>query len=379
MKANSAGEPEWAGHYSPAGYISYLSSPSSVRQTSDGGYVLAGAAYSLSNFHGWVLKLDHEGSVQWSKTYGGPGSDYFSTKSQTKDGGYILTGNTESFGSSFHSSNGRVLRLDSAGDITWQEAFEGQDIYWAEPTSDNGIILAGTVCVFGSTVQVAGAWVFKLDTNGNTVWQKAFEATANNQAHSLKETSDGGYVVAAHSTLGAWILRLDPNGNLLWQKSYSEGYGTIAISTSEASDKGFLIAGGAAQGPWILKLDVKGNMVWQKTYGGPGSDSANVISESGGGYLLKGTTDSFGAGGRDVWIARLDASGDFIWQRTYIQNCSLVVPSNGVLTEPVTITTNTAITSVNTNAVVVSTSVNGTSAVMSVTTQCMAQGDRDKG
>src|SRR5881409_1376641 len=99
---------------------------------------------SLSNFHEWVLKLDHEGSVQWSNTYGGPGSDYFSTKSQTKDGGYILTGNTESFGSSFHSSNGRVLRLDSAGDITWQEAFEGHDIYWAEPTSDNGIILAGT-------------------------------------------------------------------------------------------------------------------------------------------------------------------------------------------------------------------------------------------
>ena len=364
MKANSAGEPEWAGHYSPAGYISYLSSPSSVRQTSDGGYVLAGAAYSLSNFHGWVLKLDHEGSVQWSKTYGGPGSDYFSTKSQTKDGGYILTGNTESFGSSFHSSNGRVLRLDSAGDITWQEAFEGQDIYWAEPTSDNGIILAGTVCVFGSTVQVAGAWVFKLDTNGNTVWQKAFEATANNQAHSLKETSDGGYVVAAHSTLGAWILRLDPNGNLLWQKSYSEGYGTIAISTSEASDKGFLIAGGAAQGPWILKLDVKGNMVWQKTYGVDYVSQVQAAKRDG--FLAVGEIEG------SSWVIRSDDNGD-------IQNCSLVVPSNGVLTEPVTITTNTAITSVNTNAVVVSTSVNGTSAVMSVTTQCMAQGDRDKG
>lgn len=109
----------------------------------------------------------------------------------------------------------------------------------------------------------------------------------------------------------------------LWQKTYgganNDGSGVFyAVSIQETSDGGYIVAGrtssfGAGGGDvWIMKLDSNGNVLWQKTYGGADGEWAYSIQEtSDGGYIVAGETLSFGAGGSDVWIMKLSPNGDF--------------------------------------------------------------------
>src|SRR2546425_10162930 len=117
MKANAAGMPEWQREYLPMGYGS---ASGIVTPTRDGGYVVMGAARSIgyiTGLDGWLLKLDRRGNVDWSKTYGGPNDDSFFSGRQTSDGGYIVAGNSQSFGSPYDVSNGWLLRSDPDGKI----------------------------------------------------------------------------------------------------------------------------------------------------------------------------------------------------------------------------------------------------------------------
>src|SRR5262249_9932328 len=142
--------------------------------------------------------------------------------------------------------------------------------------------------------------------------------------------SDSGYIVVAHTCeFGAggndiWILKLDADGSIQWQKTYggaaSEGSSTI----QRTSDGGYIVAGSTSSfgaggdDAWLLKLDATGTVTWQKTYGGPGDESFSYIEQTNdGGYIASGYTTSFGLTGLDLWVLKLDASGNIIWQRSY--------------------------------------------------------------
>src|SRR6266568_6676997 len=238
IKANLAGEPEWSKYYIPMGHGD-ADLGGSVRQTRDGGFIVAGAV--AEPVEAWLLKLDHNGNVQWSRTYKGYG---FSQVKETSDGQYIVAGSA--IGPD--PSDGWVLKLDPEGNIVWQEMFRDQDIHYVEQTRDGGFVVAGTV----GTDNRAEAWIFKLDPIGNIVWEKAYEVAIRTEAFSIHETRDGGYIVAGHSSLGALVLRLDREGNIRCQKTLN-GSGFTTSSVVETSDHGFVVAG-ASSGPFLLKL-----------------------------------------------------------------------------------------------------------------------------
>jgi hypothetical protein len=294
-----------------------------IAPTSDGGYVVAGATRSFgagyANF--WVLKLDGWGNVVWQKTYGGTGWDEAFAIVPTSDGGYVVAGSTSSFGAG--GSDVWVLKLDGQGNVQWQKSYGGAWLDGARaivPTSDGGYVVAGWTNSFG-----AGGydlWVLKLDGWGNVVWQKTYGGTYGDWAHAIAPTSDGGYVVAvATRSFGAgywdvWVLKLDGLGNVVWQKTYGGTNDDWANAIIPTSDGGYVVAGltgsfGAGlTDAWVLKLDSSGNVVWQKTYGGTNDDWANaIIPTSDGGYVVAGLTGSFGAGGSDVWVLKLEVDG----------------------------------------------------------------------
>ena len=120
--------------------------PFSVRQTSDGGYIVAGRteSFGAGGTDFWVLKLDSEGLVEWQCTYGGAGNDYANCIQQTSDGGYIVAGDTESFGAGGYDA--WILKLDSSGNIDWQNTYGGTGNEYAnciQQTSEGGYVLAG--------------------------------------------------------------------------------------------------------------------------------------------------------------------------------------------------------------------------------------------
>jgi hypothetical protein len=325
LKLDASGNAAWQKTYSG----SDTDRAYSVQQTSDGGYILAGLTYSFG-FDGdmWVLKLDASGNVAWQKTYDGSSTDLANSIQQTLDGGYILAGYTYSFGA---GGDMWVLKLDASGNAVWQKTYGGSDFDMAnsiQQTSDGGYILGGNTYSFGAGDR--DAWVLKLDASGNAAWQKTYGGSDWDSAYSIQQTSDGGYILAGYTgSFGAgngdtWVLKLDASGNVAWQKTYGDSEIDRAKSIQQTSEGGYILAGetesfGAVYSDaWVLKLDASGNVAWQKTYGGSDYDWANSIQQtSDGGYILAGETESFGAGEIDMWVLKLDASGNAAWHKTY--------------------------------------------------------------
>ena len=354
---------QWAKTYGNVGESSWANS---IRQTSDGGYIVAG--FTSANF--WILKLNGSGDVQWQKTYGGTNSDWAYSIQQTSDGGYILAGMTDSFGAGHYDA--WVLKLDGNGNVQWEKTYGGTNddyAYSIQQTSDGGYIVVGGA---GSV----GAWVLKLDGNGNVVWQKSYEGYI---FISVKRTSGGGYIVAGADFHGLWILRLDTSGNVVWQKAYcgtsisnwtdcidqttdggyvvtgsnavlkldvngnvqwQKSYGIVQTSIKQTSDGGYILAGFDSGGAYILKLDVYGDVQWANTYGYGLTYAFSIQPTSDNGYIVSGWTldserDDFG-------VLKLDSNGD-------IPNCSIIATANVTVNDISATVTDTTVTGINTS------------------------------
>jgi hypothetical protein len=303
---------------------------SSVVQTNDGGYAVAGLtkSYGAGSWDFWLVKTDSAGNPQWTRTYGGAsGDDIAHSLVQTSDGGYALAGWTESFGAG--KSDFWLVKTDSAGNQQWNKTYGGTNYDYAYSmvqTSDGGYAIAGYA------VYEAGldSWLVKTDSAGNPQWTRTYGGASGDAASSVVQTNDGGYALAGYTaSYGAgswdfWLVKTDSAGNPQWNKTYGGASGDGAHSVVQTSDGGYAIAGytgsyGAGSADfWLVKTDSVGNQQWTRTYGGADDDDAYSLVQTGdGGYALAGYTASYGAGSWDFWLVKTDSAGNQQWTRTY--------------------------------------------------------------
>jgi hypothetical protein len=351
---------------------------SSIRQTSDGGYILGG--YSDSGFSGdktgnarglndyWVVKLDAAGKVQWQNSIGGSGDDILSFIQQTSDGGYILGGSSispvsgDKTETSLFYNDYWVVKLDTAGNIQWQRTVvkSGDDnLTSLQQTSDGGYILGGysNAAMFDDksekTLGYYDYLVVKLDAAGNIQWQKLIGETNYDYLRYIQQTSDGGYILGGYSNSynggkkteflynfdDYLVVKLDAAGNIEWQKAIGGKFDDNLMSVQQTSDGGYILGGysnSAISGDkteksfrlydyWVVKLSASGNIEWQNTIGGSGNDCLMFAQEtSDGGYILGGYSNSPISGDKtekiygvnDYWVVKLDVSGNIQWQKT---------------------------------------------------------------
>lgn len=337
-----------------------------IQQTIDGGYIIAGEITSndgdVTGFHGdydcWIVKLDVNGNIKWQKALGGTGQEVAYSIQQTKDGGFIVAGWTTSNDGDVTGNHGGgdywVVKLDANGNIVWQKTLGGTNGECAnsvQQTTDGGYIVSGLAGsrdgdVTGVHGIYADYWIVKLDANGNILWQKALGGYDVDVPYSIKQTTDGGYIVAGYTTskdgdvtgfhggsADSWIVKLDANGNKLWQKTLGGTCTQTANSIKQTTDGGYIVAGytcsndgdvtGLHAGSidcWVIKLDTKGNILWQKTLGGSGHEFGQSIQQSkDGGFIIAGdggSNDGDMAGSiGGIWIVKLDANGNKLWHR----------------------------------------------------------------
>lgn len=294
--------------------------PNALHQTSDGGFIAIGSTTSFGAVltDMWVLKLSATGTVEWERAYGGVGNESGFSIQQTSDGGYIAAGTTNSFGAG--NSDIWVLKLTSTGAVTWQKTYGTADFenaFSVVQTSDGGYLVAGNTGV-GSIV------ILKLDAQGTIAWQNLYGAVGSNPTvNAAIQTTDGGYAAFGSVNQNLYMLRLNADGSINWQKEYEPFGNEIGYAMKQTRDGGFVVCGsttiGAGNGDaWILKLTDSGAVQWQKTYGGGGEDDAfAILQTSDGGYIFAGDTEGFGVGSSDVTAVKLTADGNVSWQKTY--------------------------------------------------------------
>jgi hypothetical protein len=301
----------------------------SVQQTSDGGYIIAGytKSFGAGKTDVYLVKTDSSGDNLWTRTYGGSVSDYGECVRQTSDGGYIVAGYTKSFGAG--KTDVYLVKTDSSGDTLWTRTYGGS--YWdrgysVQQTSDGGYIIAAETWSFG-----AGAYdvyLLKTDSFGDTLWTRTYGGSRDEHGSSVQQTSDGGYIIAGETwSFGAggddvWLVKTDSSGDTLWTRTYGGSRDDRGRSVQQTADGGYIIAGCSTRfGEWdvyLVKTDSSGNTLWTRTYGGRSEDVGYSLQQtSDGGYIIAGYTDSFGAGSYDVYLLKTDSSGDTLWTRTY--------------------------------------------------------------
>ena len=317
---------QWAKTYGGAGEDEAYA----IQQTSDGGYIISGLTESFEDETGdaWIIKIDPNGNIEWQKTYGQNYLDTAYAIEQTYDGGYVFAGAFAHAGWEMW-----VLKLDSSGEVEWQKSFKGKDYergiaYSVQQTSDGGYIAAGEF-IYGEVD--TDVWILKLAPDGTKEWDKTYGGSDPDHAYALQQTSDGGLVVAGQNGRplsvgegGIWVLKLHPSGEIQWQKTYGGEKEDEARSIQQTNDGGYIVAGKTSSfgvestDIWILKLDPEGWMEWQQTIGGEGQDYARSVRQAyDGGYIVAGTTYSFGNGDGDFWVLKLDKNGNVEWQKTY--------------------------------------------------------------
>jgi hypothetical protein len=304
----------------------------SVRQTSDGGYIVAGRimSFGAGDFDIFLIKTYANGNVQWAKTYGGTSKDIAHSVQQTSDGGYIVAGYTESFGAGLRDII--LIKTDANGNFQWAKTYGGA--HWEEArsvqqTTDGGYIVAGFTRSFGPSWN-GEFFLIKTDANGNFQWAKTYGGLGWDEASSVQQTSDYGYIMTGlTAAFGAgaydfFLIKTDADGSLEWAKAYGGTSYDWAFSVQQTSGGGYIVAGftqsfGAGSADFFLiKTYANGNVQWAKTYGGASDDRANSVQQTtDGGYIVAGFTASFGAGGGDLFLIKTDADGNIQWAKTY--------------------------------------------------------------
>lgn len=373
----------------------------SSEKTSDGGYIYGGYSASLSanggdqpatntkgNIDYWVVKTDITGNIQWQKRFGGAGDDYLYKVLPTSDSGYILAGRSAPDSASTGDQSNLsgkggidywIIKIDGAGTIQWQKRYGGSadDIINGSAsiaqTSDGGYFLGGySVASSAFTEDQTGSngyggydyWVLKINSSGTIQWQKRFGGSGDDYLYSIKQTTDGGYILggnslingngiqaglASHGMIDYWIIKTDAAGNISWQRNYGSNDDDNMYDIHQTNDGGYIIAGHSSAGLtltgdqqsisptigsglvdfWIIKITNTGAIQWQKRYGGSGIDYCYSIKQtSDTGFIIGGFSDaassntgdqagSLGYGGIDFWVLKTNNNGNVQWQRRF--------------------------------------------------------------
>jgi cysteine-rich repeat protein len=300
-----------------------------VLPTSNGGFIAAGwtRSFGAGDADAWIVTLDSAGGIVSQRAYGGTGPDVIFRLAPTSDGGYIAVGLSASFGA---QPAPLVIKAAASGAIQWQKTYPtaGADVGNSiKQTSDGGYIVAGGTDPLPLGGSDQEATLLKLDTNGNIEWQKVFAAAGGFMSDVL-QTADGGYLGAAESFASGnadiLLVKLDATGTVQWEKSYGGGGDDSPRSLQPTADGGYFVAGrttsfgAGADDAWLLKLGADGSIGWQRTYGAFNNDAASFGEQtSDGGYIVSGATISTGTSGFDGWVLKLDAQGNVDWQRGY--------------------------------------------------------------
>jgi hypothetical protein len=312
IRTNDNGDTLWTRTFGRNGF----ELGASVQETEDGGYVICGSTMPTGSAQQdvFLVKTDANGDTLWTRSYGEFGwcEQGYSVR-QTSEGGYIIAGRCAP---PYQYDWVYLIKTDDLGIEQWHRFFScfSQTWQWAHSvceTRDGGYVVVGQAMNAAAQYDVL---LFRTDINGDTVWAKIFNIGGDDIGYSVEETSDQGYIVTGSSSGqqdALFLMKTDYRGDSLWTLRFRLDNGTLqGRSVQQTSDGGYVVAGiiyslqdGDA---YILKTDSLGDSLWACIIGEEGNDEAVSIQQTlDGGYVIAGTTQQQSGGDRDMWLIRL--------------------------------------------------------------------------
>jgi len=307
----------------------------------DSGIALFGFTYSIGagNWDMWLVKTDSEGNQNWEAAHGTAGDNKAYDGVATSDGGYILAGTSV--------RPAWLVKTDGDGKQVWNLTLSGgptgatgglDDMYSVVETADGGYFTAGftaDAALYDPDVEV-DVWAVKTNSYGNVVWNKSYggaydgsAGSGRDYAYSVIQTADNGFAMAGQTTSSSagfediYLIKTDSAGNLQWEKKYGGDLWDKGYDIIQTSDSGFLIAGttrswGAGNYDcWLVKTDSQGNLQWDTTFGDVKEDYCRaVVQADDGGYVATGYYNL----GYDNWrylLLKVDSSGNQVWNKSF--------------------------------------------------------------
>jgi len=295
-----------------------------IRQTFDGGYIVAGRRNTPAVFFSndaTLMKIDSLGNVEWVKVYGTTiDDDWLNDVQQTADSGFIACGFYPEIGL---KDNLYVIKTDKNGNTLWTKIFssvEAERAYAITQTYDGGYAMVG---IWEELI----GFIFRMNAQGDTLWTR-YPTPPNGVAlYSITQTIDSGFVATGLSSdsvmnLQAYVIRLDKNGNVLWEKNYGYTDGDLAKDIIVLPDGNYLAGGYSWQPPndydaYLIKLAPNGDTLWTRLYSAPRENGIVEFALANNGTIVFAEAQSTTSHKYQSHITKIDSMGTLLWRRAY--------------------------------------------------------------
>jgi hypothetical protein len=302
-----------------------------IKVAQDGGYIFVGIKDAVFYDDGgdcWLVKLDANGAIQWEKTFGGADSEIASDVCVTNDHGYAIAFSTRSFG--VGDMDICVVKTDGNGTELWNRTYGGVSHDQAtsiQQTTDDGYIITAMTQSFGDNE----AWLFKVDQDGGLQWNHTYGTYDDTGEYFMQalQTSDGGYVAAGRNYLAdglnsdIFVVKIDEEGTVEWEKQLGGPYPDGCIAVTQTIDGCYILTGQSSQSAHtpedisLFKIDSLGNEIWSRYYGSPYFDTGTSVLQCADGGFLVAGEYSRTSQNTDAIILRTDAEGYEEWTQIF--------------------------------------------------------------
>jgi len=313
----------WAGTYGV-----FRTRGESIVLTANGDFVIAGQTTGIGEggFEQWLSRINSEGEELWWHHYGDDNDNRCTVHIQCTDGGFALAGTNPHGGRPYFA----LVKTDEEGEEQWTQTYVDEALgncYALVQTGDGGFALAGRTSIVDMLSQIL---LLRTDEDGEELWSQTYGGLSGEACYSIIQNDDNGFAFAGSSSsfrefsADFYFICTDEEGEELWSQTYGGNGGENCYIVIQTQDGGYALAGytqSFGEGMkdfWLVKTDENGGMEWSETYGGEADDvGRSVIQTADGGFVLGGTTESFGAGGEDFWLIRTNEIGEVFWSRTF--------------------------------------------------------------
>jgi len=360
VKTDSVGIIMWTNSYGG----SHDDEAYAVVQTNDGGYMLCGytRSFGAGGYDVFLVKTNALGDTVWTRAYGTTANDYGNSIQQTSDGGYMVAGYTNGILAAGDSGSAYLLRINPDGSLKWSKSFGAPgmitDAYAVQETSDKGFIITGYTD--GAGDPNGDAFLTKTDSSGNIQFMKTYGGKGTDWGNSVVQTSDGGFVIGGSISSDStslsqalYLIKTNSLGDTLFTKTFGGGAFSFGQSILQMPDQGYALAGytnAFGSGNYdacLIRTNASGDTLFTGVYGGSGDDEANgIMKYSDGSLCMSGFSNSYGSGSYDLYLIKTDLNGKSGCKDHYftysasktVSHVYAITPSNGSGTTTVSVT-----------------------------------------